>query len=91
MEQMPFYAAAVLASVMAERVTAGGQSNRAAGNDVTGLSTFVASWFAVRVLYNVAYVAISTTPMSFVRSGLWFVGISLASYQIYKAAELLGA
>lgn len=47
-EQLPFYAAAVLASIIAERVTARGLGNAGLGEDVTGLSTFVGAFMAVR-------------------------------------------
>lgn len=45
LEQLPLYAVAVLASVVAERVTARG---KVASDDVTGLTTFVAAFMAVR-------------------------------------------
>jgi uncharacterized MAPEG superfamily protein len=54
MENLPFFAAAVLASVIAERSTAKGLGNVVAGDDVTGLMTFVGAWFAVRAAYTVA-------------------------------------
>jgi uncharacterized MAPEG superfamily protein len=90
-EQMPIFIAAVLSSLLAERTTAAGGLNRIADVDATGLSTFLVSWFAVRAVYNVAYIQISTRPLSFVRSGAWATGFGLAAYQIYKAAQVLGA
>lgn len=47
-EQLPLYATAVLASVIAERVTARGLGNAAVGDDVTGLTFFVCAFMAVR-------------------------------------------
>lgn len=44
-EQLPLYAVAVLASLIAERASARGL---AGGDDVTGLTTFVGAFFAVR-------------------------------------------
>jgi uncharacterized MAPEG superfamily protein len=87
MEQMPLFVAAVLASIIAERLTLKGA---AAGEDVTGLTMFVGSWFAVRAAYSVAYVQIADHATSFVRSSLWAVGTGLAVYQVYKAAQVLG-
>lgn len=91
LEQMPLFVAAVLASLVAERSTATGMANVAANIDVTGLTTFVGAWFAVRAMYNVAYVQISDSTTSYLRSGLWAVGCGLAFRQIYKAAQVLGA
>ena len=90
MEQLPLYAAAILASIIAERSTARGQGNTAMGQDIMGLTSFVASWFAVRTVYNVAYVQISDHTTSFFRSTMWAVGSGLAGYQNYKAAQILG-
>ena len=47
-EQLPLYAVAVLASLVAERVTARDLGNAAVGDDVTGLSTFVGAFMVVR-------------------------------------------
>lgn len=91
MEQMPLFAAAVLASVFAEKVS--GARDIGIKHDLedpTGLKTFVPAWFAVRTLYNIAYIQIEDHSTSFVRSLFWMVGSGLASYQIYKAATLLG-
>jgi len=90
MEQLPLYVAAILASIIAERSTAGGLGITAIGQETTGLTTFIASWFAVRTLYNIAYVQISDHTTSFFRSTMWAVGSGLAGYQIYKAAQILG-
>jgi uncharacterized MAPEG superfamily protein len=89
-EQMPLFAAAVLASVIAERATVTGLGREVANGDATGVKTFVGAWFAVRAMYNVAYVQIADHEKSFIRSLLWAVGSGLAFYQIYKAAALLG-
>ncbi|KAK5943015.1 hypothetical protein PMZ80_004020 [Knufia obscura] len=90
LEQMPLYAAAILASVIAERATVKGLGHAATGGDVMGLSSFVASWFMVRTVYTVAYVQIADHTTSFFRSTMWAVGSGLAGYQIYKAAQILG-
>lgn len=91
LEQMPFFAAAVLASIVAERTTATGIGRDVVrGGDATGLTGFVASWFIVRSLYNIAYIQIADHSKSFIRSALWAIGSGLAGYQIYKAAALLG-
>lgn len=86
-EQMPLFAVAVLASILAERTAATGLGREP---DATSLSTFVGAWFAVRAAYNVAYVQIADHATSFIRSGLWVLGSGLAFYQIYKAAAILG-
>jgi uncharacterized MAPEG superfamily protein len=90
MEQLPLYVAAILASIIAERSSVRGLDTTAMGQDITGLTTFVASWFAVRTVYNVAYVQIPDHTTSFFRSTMWAVGSGLAGYQIYKAAQILG-
>ncbi|KAJ4346213.1 hypothetical protein N0V95_005579 [Ascochyta clinopodiicola] len=90
MEQLPLYAAAVLASILAERVTAKGLGSTAVDGDVTGLTTFVAAFLAVRTAYVVSYVQIADHSKSFIRSSFWAVGAGLSIYQIYKAASLLG-
>jgi uncharacterized MAPEG superfamily protein len=89
-EQMPLFVVAVLASIMAERTTAVGLGREIVRGDATGLTTFLGLWFAVRAAYTVAYVQIGDHQMSFIRSCLWATGTILASYQIYKAAALLG-
>jgi len=90
MEQLPLFAAAVLASIIAERLTLKGASATVTGGDVTGLTTFVGAWFAVRAAYCVAYVLIADHATSFIRSALWSTGSVLAVYQIYKAAQIIG-
>ncbi|EUC32010.1 hypothetical protein COCVIDRAFT_30220 [Bipolaris victoriae FI3] len=90
MEQLPLFATAVLASIVAERTTAVGLGREVVSGDATGLTTFVAAWFAVRTAYVVSYVQIADHATSFVRSSFWAVGSGLAVYQIYKAAALLG-
>lgn len=89
-EQMPIFAVAVLASLLAERSTATGLGRAVASGDATGLSTFIGAWFAIRTAYVVAYVSIAEHSKSFIRSFLWMTGSGLAFYQIYKAASLLG-
>ncbi|KAI4671941.1 hypothetical protein J4E90_003469 [Alternaria incomplexa] len=90
MEQMPLFAAAVIASIIAERTTATGIGREVISGDATGLTTFVTAWFAVRAAYSLAYVQIATYSKSMIRSGLWVIGSGLAMYQIYKAAAILG-
>ena len=87
---MPLFAAAVIASIIAERTTATGIGREVVRGDATGLPTFVGAWFVVRSLYVAAYVQIADHEKSFIRSGLWAIGSGLAAYQIYKAALLLG-
>lgn len=86
MEQMPFYIAAVLASIMAERATVRGQT----GTSDTGLTSFVATFFAIRAAYNILYIQVSDHSVSFLRSGAWAAGMGVMGYQIYKAAQILG-
>jgi len=88
---MPLFAVAVLASLLAERSTMRGLGNKAAGEDITGLTFFIGSWFLIRSLYVVSYVQIADHATSFVRSAFWGLGSGLAFWQIYKAAEILGA
>ncbi|EDU39843.1 MAPEG domain containing protein [Pyrenophora tritici-repentis] len=90
MEQMPLFAAAVLASLIAERTTATGIGREVMSGDATGLTTFISAWFAVRTLYVVSYVQLSEAPKSAIRSVLWATGSGLAFYQFYKAAALFG-
>jgi len=89
-EQMPLFAVAVIASIIAERTTATGLGREAVRGDATGLSTFVGAWFLVRSLYVASYIQIADHSKSFIRSSFWAVGSGLAAYQIYKAAALLG-
>jgi uncharacterized MAPEG superfamily protein len=85
-EQMPLFAVAVLASIIAERTTAAGLS----GGKETGVTTFIGVWFALRAMYGVAYVQIADHSTSFVRSLLYTAGSGLAVWQIWKAAVMLG-
>lgn len=80
---MPLFAVAVLASLLAERVTATGVQRASVGHvDPTGLTTFIAGWFAVRTAYNFAYVQIASHEYSFLRSTCWAVGSGLAGWQV---------
>ncbi|KNG48034.1 hypothetical protein TW65_04939 [Stemphylium lycopersici] len=90
MEQMPLFATAVIASLIAERTTAVGFGKEVLSGDATGLTTFISAWFAIRAAYSVSYVQIADQSKSFIRSGIWAIGTGLAIYQIYKAAALLG-
>jgi len=90
LEQLPLYAAAVLASLIAERVTAKGLGRSVVEGDVTGLRTFVGAFMVVRAAYVVSYVQIADHGKSFIRSSFWAIGAGLSAYQIYKAAALLG-
>jgi hypothetical protein len=87
---MPLFAAAVIASIIAERTTATGIGREVMSGDATGLTTFVSAWFAIRAMYAVSYVQIADHSMSFIRSSFWALGSGLAAYQIYKAASILG-
>lgn len=89
-EQLPLYAVAVLASIVAERVTAKGLRSKGLGEDVTGLASFVGAFMAVRAGYMISYIGIADHSKSFIRSSFWAVGVGLTSWQIYKAASLLG-
>ncbi|EME43978.1 hypothetical protein DOTSEDRAFT_53217 [Dothistroma septosporum NZE10] len=90
LEQLPLYAAAVLASVIAERSTAKGLGNVVAGEDLTGVTRFIGVFMAVRAAYMVSYVQIADHSKSFIRSTFWAIGFGLTAYQIYKAAIILG-
>ncbi|KAF9697649.1 hypothetical protein EKO04_004310 [Ascochyta lentis] len=90
LEQLPLYAAAVLASLFAERVTAKGLGSSVVEGDVTGLTTFVGAFMVVRAAYVVSYVQIADHGKSFIRSLFWAIGAGLSAYQMYKAAALLG-
>jgi len=80
---MPLFAVAVLASLLAERVTATGVQRASVGHvDPTGLTTFIGAWFAVRAAYNVAYVQISSHEYSFVRTAMWAAGTVLGVWQV---------
>jgi len=80
---MPLFAVAVLASLLAERVTATGVQRASVGHvDPTGLTTFIGAWFAVRTAYNVAYVQIASHEYSFFRSTCWAVGTGLGAWQV---------
>jgi uncharacterized MAPEG superfamily protein len=90
-EQMPIFAVAVLASLIAERTTPTGLGREALRTDgATGLTTFISAWFVIRSMYAVSYVAIEDHSKSFIRSSFWAIGTGLAAFQIYKAAALLG-
>ncbi|KAK4629175.1 hypothetical protein CLAFUR4_08532 [Fulvia fulva] len=90
LEQLPLYAVAVLASVIAERSTARGLGNVVAGEDVTGLTGFIGAFMVVRAAYMVSYVQIADHSKSFIRSTFWVIGAGLSAYQIYKAAAIIG-
>ena len=85
MEQLPLFASAVLASLLAEKVTLRGK----AGDD-TGLSMFITLFMVVRSAYVVSYVQIADHTKSFIRSSFYALGSGLAGWQIYKAAQLMG-
>ena len=91
MEQIPLFASAVLSSLLAERVaTPSIQIGGTSTLDPTGLTTYIAAWFAIRAAYTVAYVSISDHKTSLIRSALWAVGTGLSAWQIVKAAKVLG-
>ena len=84
-EQMPLFASAVLASLLAEKVTLRGKAG-----DNTGLSMYITLYMVVRSAYVVSYVQIADHSKSFIRSFLWGFGSLLTCWQIYKAAQLMG-
>lgn len=84
-EQMPLFASAVLASLLAEKVTLRGKAG-----DNTDLSQFITLFMVVRAAYVVSYVQTADHSKSFIRSALWAIGSGLAGWQIYKAAQLMG-
>lgn len=90
LEQLPLFAAAVLASILAERLSPSIKIGGTGSLDPTGLATFIGAWFTVRTAYNAAYISITDHSKSFIRSGLWATGSALAIYQIFKAAQVLG-
>lgn len=47
-EQLTLHAAAVLASIIADRLTVRGMGNAAVNDDVTGLTIFITAFMAVR-------------------------------------------
>ncbi|CAN9080373.1 unnamed protein product [Alternaria alternata] len=89
-EQLPLFAVAVIASIIAERTTATGIGREVVSGDATGLTTFVSAFFAIRAAYAVSYVQIADHSKSFIRSSFWAIGFGLSAYQIYKAAAILG-
>ncbi|KAF2850372.1 HET-domain-containing protein [Plenodomus tracheiphilus IPT5] len=90
LEQLPLFAVAILASIIAERTTAAGIGRDVVRGDALGLSTFIAAFFLARSAYGVAYVQIADHSKSFIRSSFYSIGAGLSIYQIYKAAALLG-
>ena len=90
LEQLPLFAVAILASIVAEKLSVAGLGKNTVHKDATGLTTFIGIWFLVRALYGIAYVQITDHSTSFVRSGIYSVGGGLAFWQIYKAAVMLG-
>jgi len=90
-ETMPLFYAAVVAGLLAEQATKGTIGKTYVSSAVsTGLTTFLASWFAVRGAYTLAYIGIESKQLSYVRSGLYFAGIGLCFQQFYNAAWVLG-
>jgi hypothetical protein len=87
---MPLFATAVLSSLFAERVAPSIKIGGTTTLDPTGLSTYIAAFFAIRVAYTVAYVQITERKTSFVRSALWAAGLGLSIWQVVKAAKVLG-
>ena len=87
-EQMPLFIAAILASLLAETATVA--SGARGVSDELALTTFIGRWFIVRSFYTVAYIVIGKHELSFLRSTAWAVGTGLATWQIWKAANVLG-
>jgi len=90
LEQMPLFAVAILASIIAERSSFKGAGSTITGHDPTGLRTFLPAFFAVRTAYTLAYIHISDHAKGFIRSALWMIGVGLSCTQVYKAAQILG-
>ena len=80
LENLPLFAAAVLAGVLAEKY----------GKTDVGTSTFAGLWLVIRSLYVVLYITTTTIRYSFLRSGAWFAGTVLAIRQFWKSAVALG-
>ncbi|KAF2276057.1 uncharacterized protein EI97DRAFT_378025 [Westerdykella ornata] len=80
MENLPLFATAVILGNMAGLKKDG----------IWGMTGFAASFLAVRVLYTAAYVGGKTQGLSFVRSGLWTLGVGLCWRVIIKSAKALG-
>ncbi|KAI5361387.1 Putative membrane-associated, eicosanoid/glutathione metabolism (MAPEG) protein [Septoria linicola] len=87
-EQQALFAVAVLSSVFAQKLTAAGLVG--GDEDVTGLKTFIAAFFAARSAYVISYIQIASPSKAPIRSAFYTVGAVLSFYQIYKAATLLG-
>ncbi|CAI6337623.1 unnamed protein product [Periconia digitata] len=85
-EYMPVFASAVLASVFANQATSGDLN---AGGDVTGLTNFIATWYALRVAYVTAYIGTKNAKYATIRSIFWFLSLGLVGYQFYKVADVL--
>ncbi|KAH7385624.1 hypothetical protein BKA66DRAFT_461661 [Pyrenochaeta sp. MPI-SDFR-AT-0127] len=77
MENLPLFASAVILGNLA-------------GLKKDDLTTFVASFLAVRIAYTVAYITTKTQGPTFIRSGLWAAGMSLCFRTIIQAAKALG-
>ncbi|KAL6706502.1 hypothetical protein ACN47E_005441 [Coniothyrium glycines] len=55
------------------------------------MSTFAASFLAVRLLYTVVYTTHTTQGMGGLRTGIWYVGSILCFRTIIRAAGALGS
>ena len=90
-ENLPLYIGAVFAGLLAEQATKGTIGKTYVSSGVsTGLTRFVYGWFALRGLYNVAYIATTDQKVSYLRSGLYFATVGLAFEQFWNAAQILG-
>lgn len=91
-ENLPLYVAAVFAGLLAEQATKGTVGKTYVSSSIpTGLTRFIYSWFAIRILHNVAYITTTTKQWSHLRSVAWMIGTGLAFQQIWQAATTLGS
>lgn len=89
---MPFFSAAILASIIAERTTGTGLAKAAIGSNssATDLMTFISVWFALRTCYVVSYVLIGDHKKSFIRSAFYSAASIWCINQFWKCAKVLG-
>ena len=80
MENLPLFAAAVILGNMAGIKKDG----------LGGMTGFVASFLAVRLVYTAVYITNKTQGPSLLRSGLWATGVAMCGRVIFKAAKGLG-
>ncbi|KAF2152313.1 hypothetical protein K461DRAFT_144825 [Myriangium duriaei CBS 260.36] len=87
-ENLPLYAAAVFAGLLADGVGKGGLvTGNATGES---LRKFIYSFFAVRATYNLVYIATADNKKTWIRSALYFLGVGLCIGEFVRAAKVLG-